>query len=209
MLNNCKTVFNKNPNVSRKLVQYNCISYNGILDNHSKEGGRPICLTGNDVQWKKEVAKQYVVIHNFWQSIKLFPSSASLLSLTVWPSQNFLGTLEVPSPFPFNKYESLYSSQKTPPAVLSCPSQPGHTLSRRLGSPHQSLTRWYLSSASPNTSFLPVKSPFFSAVKSQFKYNFFQENFLVMTCETSDRCQSPLKIYIQYCSILELLVQER
>ena len=78
------------------------------------------------------------------------------------------------------------------PTDLPCPRQPGHTLSHRLGSPSQSLTCSYLSPASPNTSFLPFKSPFSSAVKSQFKHNFFfQENFLVTTRETSDQCQSP------------------
>ena len=77
------------------------------------------------------------------------------------------------------------------PTDLSCPRQPGHTFSHRLGSPSQPLTCSSLSSASPNTSFLPFKSPFSSAVKSQFKHSFFQENFLVTTCETSDQCQSP------------------
>lgn len=170
MLNYCKTVCSKKtlkrtPYVTREMVKYNCISCNGILDSHSKEGGRFIYSTWND---SNETANckatcGYILFLAINQLVQLstVPQLSFLLSLWFHYLRISQEHLKLPHFLPIQEHEDYLISHKTCLALLVAPVSLGTHYPTGTGSfpPVSNILRSVF--CPPKTSFLPANLPFF------------------------------------------------
>lgn len=141
-----------------------------------KKEADPFIQHGMMSNEKNQVAKEHIVIYYFLhRTINTISPQLSLIDLlTVWPSQISQEHLKLPHSLPIQEiWEYVFFPEDFPCCSALPQSAWVNTVPQAWVLPYQSLIHWYLSSASPNTSFLPDKLPFFFSCQITIEIYFF------------------------------------